>query len=58
MENQVEFAIYIDGRQQPGTYSSKILAEQKKDELNRAYRFQSLIEVVPVTTDGKQVLLG
>ena len=51
---QVQFALKVNGVIQPQKFNSAFVAEQAKQQ----YPTGTLVEVVPVTEDGKQVLFG
>ena len=54
--NTIQYIIKINGVPVSAPFGDKMLAEQAKNNLPEEQRI--LAEVVPITNDGKQVLLG
>ena len=54
--NTVEYVLKVNGVAVSGTFTDKMACEMAK--LNLPEEQRMLAEVVPVTSDGKQVLFG
>lgn len=52
----VYYVVCVNGQEMSQRVESKMLAEMEKQKLDESLR--SIAEVVPVTADGKQILLG
>jgi hypothetical protein len=54
--NVVQYVIKVNGVPVSAPFGDKMLAEMAKNNLPEEQRM--IAEVVPITTDGKQILLG
>lgn len=52
----VYYVLRVNGQNMTGKLESKMLAEMEKQKLSPELR--ELAEIVPVTSDGSQLLLG
>ena len=52
----IYYVVRVGGKEVSTRYSNRVLAEQEL--INLAPEQKQLAEIVPVTADGKQVLLG
>ena len=56
--NVVYYAVKVNGMILEHKYSDKTYAENIKFQVQREQGPAALVEVVPVTADGKELLLG